>query len=234
MNPNLNHAQAIPGKTEGRGTGVIDTHPFVELVDAMLILKESCQLSEADYRALKMWFTTYADWLEISKNGRDERGAVNNHGTAYDMQYTSLLWFTEQHEKLGDYLNRISLGRIETQITPEGWQPLELKRTRTWSYCTENLEHFFKLGLIARKVEVDLFTHKSPTGSNLKDALDYLLPYVCDSDAWPHEQKTEWQDYFINSVLSIAAGIYDEGKYDEALNCLDEATNAAFVFLVRP
>jgi hypothetical protein len=234
MNPNLNHAQAIPGRTTGRGTGVIDTHPFAELVDAILILSESEELTRAELVQLRDWFSAYAQWLIDSPNGRDEQDSINNHGTAYDMQLAALLWFSGRNEDLARYVSEFSLARIERQITPDGLQPLELKRTRTWSYCTENLEHFFKLGLIARKVDIDLFTHCSPTGSNLKQALDYLLPFVCRPEGWPHQQKTEWQDYFINSVLSIASGVYKGARYDKALDCLEDADNAVFAFLLRP
>ncbi len=39
MNPNLNYGQAIPGKTEGRGIGIIDTKGLVNLIDGVQLLK---------------------------------------------------------------------------------------------------------------------------------------------------------------------------------------------------
>jgi hypothetical protein len=234
MNPNLNHAQAIPGRTDGRGTGIIDTHPFAELVDAILILEKTNSLSLQQTTALRVWFTDFTEWLLDSENGLDERDSVNNHGTAYDLQAAALLWFTGQEARLHDYLSLVTLPRIGAQIEPDGRQPKELSRTRTWSYCTENLEHFFKLGLIARKVGMDLFTFHSESGAGLKEALDYLMPYVCDNEAWPHEQATAWQHQFIRNVLSIASGVYGDPAYARSLECLPEAEGDPFPMLLKP
>jgi hypothetical protein len=234
MNPHLNHAQAIPGVTDGRGTGIIDTHPFAELVDAILILENNNNLSLPQAAALRAWFAAFTEWLLDSSNGLDERDSVNNHGTAYDLQAAALLWFTGQEARLKDYLSLVTLPRIGAQIERDGRQPKELSRTRTWSYCTENLEHFFKLGLIARKVDIDLFTFHAENGAGLKEALNYLMPYVCDNEAWPHEQATAWQHHFIRNVLSIASGVYDDPAYVKALECLPVAEADPFPDLLRP
>src|SRR5690242_21720573 len=49
MNPNLQYAQAIHGRTIGRGTGIIDTIHLVEVVRAISFLAESKSFSSADY-----------------------------------------------------------------------------------------------------------------------------------------------------------------------------------------
>ncbi len=41
MNPNLNFGQAIPGRTKGRGIGIIDTTHLPRLLDAAQLLKGS-------------------------------------------------------------------------------------------------------------------------------------------------------------------------------------------------
>ncbi|MEX0331251.1 MAG: alginate lyase family protein [Puniceicoccaceae bacterium] len=232
MNPNLNHAQAIPGVTDGRGTGIIDTHPFVELVDAISLVQHGGFLTNQESAQLGNWLADFADWMIYSTNGSDERDAKNNHGTAYDMQLAALLWKTGQKEKLRQYLVTVSLPRIGAQIKADGRQPLELSRTRTWSYCTENLEHFFKLGVIAEKAGVDLFQFTSEEDSSLSVALDFLLPYICDPDTWPYEQKTAWQDHFIRNVLSIAQGVYPDKPIPETLDCLGYEGDAALAWLL--
>ena len=232
MNPNLNHAQAIPGVTEGRGTGIIDTHPFVELVDAIALVQQGGFLAGGESAQLEEWLRQFAEWMLYSENGTDERNAENNHGTAYDMQLAALLWKTGQTEKLRQYLMTVSLPRIEQQITADGRQPLELARTRTWSYSTENLEHFFKLGVIACKAGIDIFHYTSESGAGLSVALDFLLPYVCDPGAWPYEQKTAWQDHFIRNVLSIAEGAYPDKPIAQKLDCLGYTGEAALARLL--
>lgn len=234
MNPNLNHAQAIPGVSDGRGTGIIDTHPFAELVDAIRLLEKAGSLSASQTIGLQAWFARFTEWLLTSENGRDEADSLNNHGTAYDLQAAALLWFTGQPDRLADYLRGVTLPRIGQQITPEGLQPRELARTRTWSYCTENLEHFFKLGLIGRAVGVDLFGYTAENGARLQEALDYLLPYCGNPEAWPHPQETAWQTHFIRNVLAIASGVFPSGIYASALDSLDPEEGFPFADLLRP
>src|SRR5579859_7743878 len=81
MNPNLQYAQAIHGRTTGRGTGIIDTIHLVEVVRSIPHLADAKALTAADLDGLKKWFAQYVEWLTTSKNGQDERDAKNNHGT---------------------------------------------------------------------------------------------------------------------------------------------------------
>lgn len=234
MRPNLRHAQAIPGVTEGRGTGIIDAHPFAELVDALLLLEHGGHLDPEETGNLRAWFQAYGDWLLHSPNGVDEREALNNHGTAYDLQLAAVLRYTGQDSTLVRYLWKTTVPRLEQQIEADGRQPLELSRTRTWSYCTENLEHFFKLGLIARTVGVDLFHEVPPGGGGLRTALDFLVPHACQPETWPYPQETEWQHGFIRNVLSVAAGVYDGTRYADTLDCLPDPAADPLAFLLRP
>src|SRR5215475_12211048 len=50
------YAQAIHGRTTGRGTGIIDTIHLVEVVRSIPFLAESKSLSSADYNGVKKWF----------------------------------------------------------------------------------------------------------------------------------------------------------------------------------
>lgn len=49
MNPNLNYGQTIPGRRDGlgRGTGMIDTYCFVEMLDALTLLDSSKAMTPA-------------------------------------------------------------------------------------------------------------------------------------------------------------------------------------------
>src|SRR5579883_830641 len=73
MNPNLQYAQAIHGRTTGRGTGVIDTIHLVEVARAAPLVAESGALKPAEFAAVKKWFADYVKWMTTSKNGMEER-----------------------------------------------------------------------------------------------------------------------------------------------------------------
>ena len=53
MNPNLNYGQAVPGRTDGRGAGIVDTAGLIHLVDAAILLEASAAWTEADRKGLR-------------------------------------------------------------------------------------------------------------------------------------------------------------------------------------
>ncbi|KAF0095820.1 MAG: hypothetical protein E1N59_596 [Puniceicoccaceae bacterium 5H] len=236
MRPNLNHAQAIPGRTNGRGTGIIDAHPLGELADGILVLADSKSLSDADLTALQEWYQDYFRWLITNDNGRDEASSVNNHGTAFDLQAASVAHFIGNDDYVRWLLEESVTPRIERQIRSSGAQPEELVRTRTWSYCTENLEHFYRLALLGLDVDVDLMDHRASNGASLDRALGFLLPYVCEPQEWPYPQETEWDNTFIRNVLAIASGLSDdhEQEIEEAQRCVEEEVPTSLAPLLRP
>ncbi len=94
MNPHLEYGQAIPGRTEGRGIGIIETGSLVYVVNGIGLMKGSEALQDEDLAGLKKWFSEYTDWLISSKNGMDERMYFNNHGSSYDSQVATFAIFT--------------------------------------------------------------------------------------------------------------------------------------------
>ena len=188
MNPHLEYGQSIPGRCTGRGIGIIDTlGPLVLLPDAIRILHGAGDLSDADFACLRDWFARYLDWLTASKNGRDERAAKNNHGSAYDLQCAILALFTGREEQARDILKGVPARRIDPQIEPDGRQPEELARTKALGYSTMNVRILCQLALLGEKLGVDLWHYESPKGGSIPKAVDFLVPY------WRGEKKWTWQ-----------------------------------------
>src|SRR2546421_8281160 len=63
MNPNLQYAQAIHGRTTGRGTGIIDTIHLVEVARAIEAMRPSGAFSVSEAKAIKQWFADYVQWV---------------------------------------------------------------------------------------------------------------------------------------------------------------------------
>lgn len=185
MNPNFQHAQAIPGVSDGRGIGIIEARRIMQVNEGLALLAGSPAWQESDRAALRSWMEAFYQWLRTSNNGRDEAAAENNHGSWYDAQAAHLalvLGHTQDARKiLTDGLSQ----RIARQIEPDGSQPLELTRTKSLNYSIYNLEALFLCARLAERVGVDWWSFQTADGRSLRAALARLAPYVDPAKPWP-------------------------------------------------
>ena len=215
MNPNMNYSQFIPGKSEGRGTGIIDTHGFPIIVDALGLLESSKSWTKEDDSNIKLWFSQYLDWLINSKNGKDEAKAKNNHGTWYDVQVLSISLFLDKTDLAKKYLEEVKTKRISIQVEADGKQPLELVRTTSWHYSVFNLEALIKLAIMGEKVGVGLWNYESPEGGSIRKALNFVLPYSLNIKEWKYPQIKGIQTSTLYPLLSAARRNFNEKIYSE-------------------
>jgi len=188
MNPNLNYAQGIPGRTEGRGIGIIDWAGINRLISPIQILEAGGILKGETKNKLYQWFTQYLNWLETSKNGVDEDDYFNNHGTWYDAQVVGIELMLGQKQKAKARLEQVKTKRIASQIEPDGSQPHELARTKSMGYSTMNLRAYIHLANMGKKAGVDLWDFKTADGRSIRKALAYLQPYALGEKKWTHQQ----------------------------------------------
>lgn len=216
MNPHLEYGQAIPGVTEGRGIGIIDTGGLSQVVDAIGMLRRSPSWRDADQHSLEQWFAAYLDWLRTSEKGREERDWHNNHGTWWDVQAVSFALFVGDTAAAREILMG-TRERIGAHIMPDGSQPHELERTRSLSYSAYNLDAFTRLAELARHVGDDLWRYRTAGGASIRGALDYLAPYAGGGRAWPHPQITAIEADFLLPQLRRAATALGHPAYAEAI-----------------
>ncbi|MEK6477949.1 alginate lyase family protein [Catalinimonas sp. 4WD22] len=211
MNPNLNFGQAIPGRTEGRGIGIIETRDFGYLLDAITLLEPSDALTQEQYSGLENWVKDYLDWLINSQHGKDEAVHGNNHTTWYFVQTMSMAIFTGQNTLARELQERGLELILDHQIEADGSQPEELARTRTWDYSSMNLMAIYYYAILSEKLGKPVWDYKDQL---IREALNYLLPYLSDDVAWEYEQITEFNADRLLPVLKIAANHYPEGIYE--------------------
>ena len=215
MNPSLTYAQFIPGINTGRGIGLIETRGLTRVVDSIGLLEAAGALPAGDSRALRDWFTSFAAWMRESDNGRDESNAKNNHGTYYDLQIATFSLFVNQPEVAKQALSEARTKRIAAQIEPDGTQPLELARTRSFSYSVMNIDGLTQLATVADRADVDLWSY-TPKGHRrpaILEALLYLAPYGLGDARWPHQQIGEWDPASLFPVLRRAAMHYSDPDF---------------------
>lgn len=218
MNPNLNFGQAIPGITQGRGIGIIDTSSLVPLVDAIGLLADAKALTPEVGDGLRAWFGDYLSWLRTSRNGLEEARTTNNHRTWYLAQVSAFAMLCGQDELAKTTLESAK-PQLDHQIEPDGRQPEELARTNSFGYSAMNLQAWFNLGQMGQRVGVDLFGYRSADGRSIRAALDYLLPYVAERADWPHEQikAIKGPDEGLAGLVQRAAQLWPDERYNAVL-----------------
>lgn len=189
MNPNLQYAQAIHGRTTGRGTGVIDTIHLVEVAD-------------------------YANWMATSKNGIEERDTKNNHATCWFLQVAAFAKLTENKDLLAFCAERFRKVILPGQIEPDGSQPQELRRTKPYGYCLFNLEALATLAQIISETGDNLWTFETSDGRSVRKAIEYMFPFIADKTAWKNPPDVMYFDKWPMRQEALLFGAIAYGRND--------------------
>jgi hypothetical protein len=218
MNPSLEYAQAIFGVSPGRGTGIIDTLHLVEVSRAARHLQNSGALTAAEFAGVRDWFAHYLNWMGTSKNGKEEEVAKNNHGACWVAQAAAFAALTGNSEVTALCRNRFRNNLLPDQLAPNGSFPLELARTKPYSYSLFDLD---VLAIICQIVSTgdnapdDLWTFSLPDGRDYKKAVDFMFPFIQDKGKWPYAHDVEYFDDLPNRqpCLLFAGIVYQEPRY---------------------
>jgi hypothetical protein len=207
MNPHLRFGQGIPGITEGRGIGIIETRDLPRLIDGVRRLQRSNAWTPSDESGLQSWMRGYLRWLVESEHGKEEGRNGNNHETWYDVQVAALALYTGEEGLAKRTLEGVK-GRIARQIEPDGRQPRELERTRSWDYSIFNLTAFFELAEMGDRLGVDLWNYRTPDGRSLRGAFQYLLPFANKERSWRDTQITPFREGALQPLRERAAAVW--------------------------
>ncbi len=232
MNPNFKYAQAVLGKNDGRGTGILEGRHIAVAADAMGLLAGSESWPAKDQEALKTWLGIYLQWLLTSNSGRDEHAAKNNHGTWYDVQTARLALCIGKTDLAARIVKEATKNRVAVQIEKDGRQPLELTRTKSFSYSCFNLEALCELATLGEHAGVDLYGFTTSDGRSIRRGMEFMLPYV-DTPAkeWPYEQIKEVNDATFLPVLRQAALAYSEAQFEAVIDKGSDARSKRFQLL---
>jgi hypothetical protein len=181
MNPNLNHAQIIPGANLGRAIGIIDfSQQYTSILDAVAILANSSAWTPDDMSEFRRWNSEFLGWLRHSPFGKEESLEKNNHGTFAALQKAGISLFLDDKAGTTEEVEILRM-RMSEEIAADGSLPRELARTRSWHYSCFNLVAFTRGAMIARKVGIDLWSNQ-----DIHRAVEFLLPFATGTTRWPH------------------------------------------------
>ena len=193
MNPNLEFAQGVTRGVTGRSYGIIDTLHLVEVARAATFLRGRL-LSKEDDAALTEWFRSYLEWLQTSKKGMTERDAANNHATCWTLQAAEFARLTGDEDVRDDLRVRYKSVLLPNQMGPDGGFPLELKRTKPYSYSIFNLDVMAGVCQSLSRAGDDLFNYTLSDGRGMCKGAAFLFPFLEDKTRWPFAKDVEHFD----------------------------------------
>ena len=229
MNPNFQYAQAVRGVNDGRGTGLIENRGLVAALDGLTLISHSGAWSVADQKAMHEWVASFDTWMTTSKEGQDEKGAKNNHGSWYAVQESGLYLWLGEKEKAREVFEGAK-ERIEKQIEPGGREPLEVVRTDGFGYSVFNVQALSTLAGLAKRDDVDLWNYQQE-GRGLKAAIDHLLPFASGEEKWKENQHKAITPGGMIPVAIAASVAYHDPNYAAWLDEQKDAASANWTLL---
>jgi len=217
MNPHLAFAQAVPGRTPGSKSGVIDGLHLVEIPVAIKTLEKSKAFDPELSKGLHAWFGEMNQWLLTHKNGVDEGESTNNHAVAYFLQVAVFSDFVGDKETLAKCRTKFKNVFINVQMAVDGSFPRETARTKPYAYSIFQLDNMVTLCKVLSTPEENLWNYEGPEGRSIKKAVAWLYPYLADKSTWPKKPDVmAWDGWPSRQPSLLFAGLaYNESKYIE-------------------
>jgi hypothetical protein len=215
MNPNLLYAQAIKGRTTGRGIGIIDTIHLMEVVQGLLAMQKSKSINENSLQEIRNWFDQYLQWLTTHQYGKDEMNAENNHGTCWVMQVASFARFTGDEKLMAFCSDRFKTTLLPNQMAAEGSFPKEIRRTKPYGYSIFNLDAMAAICQVLSTEKDDLWNYTTADGRSIKKGIEFLYPYVKDKNKWPFQKDVMYWDEWpvAQPFLVFGASAYKQEEW---------------------
>ncbi len=208
MNPNLKYAQAIPGRTPGRGTGIIDTLHLAEVPLAIEAMQNARAFPPDLLAGLKQWFRAYLEWMTTSQNGKEEASARNNHAVAYFLQVATFAGFVGDDAKLAECRRQFKEVFVPKQMAADGSFPAELKRTKPYGYSIFQLDNLATLCQVLSTPDDSLWGFELEDHRGIRQAMDFLYPYLEDKSKWPHKPDIQaWDGWPARQPCLLFAGL---------------------------
>ncbi|MGG8472212.1 alginate lyase family protein [Rahnella sp. PAMC25617] len=216
MNPNLNYAQGVPGISPGRNAGVLDGRYFsTRIVDSLVLLRGNPAWTDNDEQQMRAWMQDYLTWLQGSKIAKKEGRTENNHGNWYVTQVSGIAWYLGDKAVIGDMV-KLMKSKLDVQLKPDGTQPAELARTRSFHYSYFNLQAISMMAVLAQKNGIDLWHYRTLQGGSVLKSLDFMARFTDPALPWPYKSLDQIRVRPV-PLLSWADNATGEKRYEQQI-----------------
>lgn len=196
MYPNLEYSQVIPGENSNRGvpSGVIEGYFLNNVMDSYRLLVHIHGVDNRIDKPLKKWFEKMYKWMQTSSNGKRNSMSRDNTSIMQDVLMLNIALFLGNKYQSDSITKAFKTKRLDTQISSDGSQPWELKRSKSYSYSVYNLTHIIDFCIIQESQGNHYYQQNK---RKIDSAANFLSSYMKNSQAWKYQQITPIEDDFI-------------------------------------
>jgi hypothetical protein len=153
--------------------------------------------------------------MTTHQNGIDERDSKNNHTTCYFMQIAEFAKLTKNDSLIAFTKKRFKSVILPNQMANDGSFPLELKRTKPYSYSLFNLDAMATLCWILSDSIDNLWRFTLPDGRSMKKGIEFMYPFIADKKQWRNPPDVMYYEFFpVRQIALLFGGVaYNEDKY---------------------
>jgi len=168
----------------------------MDVARGVRVMEAAAGMTAAEIAPVKEWFAKYVDWMATSKNGKEEELAKNNHGACWVLQAAEFAQFAGRRDLVELCRERFKTALAPDQIGKDGSLPLELARTKPYSYSLFDCDVLCGICQSLSTKADNLWTFKGPNGAGVAEVQAFLYPYVADKSKWPYPKDVEYFDDF--------------------------------------
>ena len=174
--------------------------------------------------------------MTTSANGIAERDAKNNHTTCWLLQVAEFARLTCNAAITQFARDRFRTVIVPTQVAPDGSLPLELARTKPYSYCLFNLDALATVSRVLSSPIENLWTFETPDGRGMRKAVAFMAPFIRDKRTWPYAHDVEHFDELpVRQINLLFAGLaYNDASYIALWKTLDPDPTSAEIIRNYP
>ena len=131
------------------------------------------------------------------------------------MQVAQFAQYTGNQQLIEYCRERYRSVLLPNQVAPDGSFPLELRRTKPYSYCLFNLDAMATICQILSSPGDDLWTFRLTDGRSMQTAMAFMFPHIADKHTWPRPPDVQYFDQFpVRQPSLLFAGLaYSEPRY---------------------
>lgn len=175
QSPNFQHAQAVPGKKDGRWQGIIEARRLIYTTEAVRLLEAVDGITTNDVHDIQKWFSELLQWMTESEFGKAAAARNNNIAFWYDLQRMVYADFCGKDDVATSIARDVSIPRLQEQMEEDGSLPAELERAYPQDYVAFTVMAMALISRVGEKHGLQLWEPREADGHGFRVAHDWLL-----------------------------------------------------------